>query len=260
MLMCILHIMINLLDPLFAAFARLTVARGILFPDFMERMKLHYVDAAKQSAKDKITDSRLSVITGLQRRDIVRLRKVKTKPPKPNHLSRLIAIWQTEAAYSSSGKPIDLPKNGPEPSFETLARKVRRDVHARTMLDTLVETGTVAISDKDQIVRLLQTSYQPLAGSEDQLIYLANNLGDHLNAATDNVLGHQPPHFERAVHYTQLTPEQVAELKADFDAGQMALLERLGQKAAAMKKLSSGAAQDRFRAGGYFYQTTEGDS
>jgi len=258
--MCILHIMINLLDPLFAAFARLTVARGILFPEFAERMKLHYINAAKHAAKDKITDSRLSVLTGLQRRDIARLREVKTKPPKPTHLSRLVALWQTEAAYTPAGKPLDLPKNGPEPSFESLARNVRRDVHARTMLDTLVETGTVAIDYKDQTVRLLQPSYQPLAGSEDQLTYLANNLGDHLNAATENVLGHQPPHFERAAHYTQLTPEQVAELKAEFDADQMALLERLGQKAAAMKKLSSGAAQDRFRAGGFFYHTTEGDS
>ena len=258
--MCILHIMINLLDPLFAAFARLTVARGILFPEFAERMKRHYVNAARRMAKERVTDSRLSVMTGLQRRDIARLRAFEPKPPRPTHLSRLVALWLTEAAYTSAGKPLDLPKNGPEPSFEALARNLRRDVHARTMLDTLLETGTVELSKDGQTVRLLQSSYQPLAGSEDQLTYLANNLGDHLNAATDNVLGHQPPHFERAVHYTELTPDQVAELKADFESGQMALLEQLSQKAAAMKKLSSGTAQDRFRAGGFFYHTTEGDS
>ena len=260
MYMCILHIMLNLLDPLFAAFARLTVARGILFPEFAERMKLHYVNAAQRMAKGKVTDSRLSVLTGLQRRDIARLRDFQPKPSKPTHLSRLVALWQTEATYAPDGKPLVLPKNGPEPSFEALARNVRRDVHARTMLDTLAETGTVEVNDTDQTVRLLQPSYQPLAGSEDQLTYLANNIGDHLNAATDNVLGYQPPHFERAVHYTHLTSEQVAELKAEFDAGQMALLERLGKKAAAMKELSTGDARDRFRAGGYFYRTTEGDS
>lgn len=256
--MCILHIMINLLDPLFAAFARLTVARGILFPDLIERLKLHYIDAAKDMTDGKITDSRLSVLTGLQRRDIVRLREISPKGQKPNHLSRLVALWQTEPMYSSSGKPNDLPKNGPEPSFEALARIVRRDVHPRTMLDTLVATGTVAVNE-DQTVRLAQTSYQPLSGSEDQLAYLAQNLGDHLNAATDNVLGHTPPHFERAVHYTKLTPEQVKELKADYNAGQMTLFETLSKKAAAMKKLPSKDAQDRFRAGGYFYHTGEGD-
>jgi len=257
--MCILHIMINPLDPLFAAFARLAVARGILFPEFAERMKLHYINAARNMANDKATDSRLSVLTGLQRRDIARLRDFQPRPPKPTHLSRLVSLWKNDAAAAPDGKPLELPKNGPEPSFEALARNVRRDVHARTMLDTLVETGTVEVNDKDQTVRLLMPSYQPLAGSEDRLTYLANNLADHLNAATENVLGHQPPHFERATHYTRLTPEQVAELKALFDKGQLALLEELSRKAAAMKKLPSGVAQVKFRAGGYFYQTTEGD-
>lgn len=256
--MCILHIMLNLLDPLLSAFARLTVARGILFPDLMERLKHHYIDAATDLTTGKITDSRLSVLTGLQRRDIVRLRELPHPEQAPNHLARLVALWQTEPAYNTAGTPNVLAKNGDAPSFEALARIVRRDVHPRTMLDTLQATGTVKITD-DQTVQLLQTSYQPLAGSEDQLAYLANNAGDHLNAATDNVLGQTPPHFERAVHYTQLSADQIVELKAEFDAGQMALLERLSQKAAGMKKLPSEGTQDRFRAGGYFYHTSEGE-
>lgn len=256
--MCILHIMIDPLAPLFKAFARLTVARGILFPDLMERLKHHYIDAAKAMAGGKITDSRLSVLTGLQRRDIVRLREVTPGQQVPNHLARLVALWQNEPAYSTDGKPEALPKNGAAPSFEALARIVRRDVHPRTMLDTLLATGTIAINEDDQTIALIKSFYQPLAGTEDQLAYLANNFGDHLSAATDNVLGKIPPHFERAVHYTGLSSAQIEELKADFDTGQMALLEQLSQKAAAMKKLPSGEATDRFRAGGYFYHTSQG--
>ena len=257
--MCILHIMTNPLDPLFAAFARLTVARGILFPDLMERLKHHYIEAAKSMTNGKITDSRLSVLTGLQRRDIVRLRDIPAKEQTPNHLARLVALWQTETLYSDDGTPIALPQTGPAPSFQSLARDVRRDVHPRTMLDELLATGTVAINEANQSVQLIKSSYQPLAGSEQQLAYLANNFGDHLSAATENVLGHTPPHFERAVHYTGLTAAQIDELKADYNAGQMALLEQLSQKAAAMKKLPSGGATDRFRAGGYFYHTSKGE-
>ena len=120
------------------------------------------------------------------------------------------------------------------PSFETLARAVRRDVHPRAMLDTLAAAGTVRITNDDQVV-LQQTSYQPLAGSEEQIAYLAANAGDHVSAATENVLGRVPRHFERAVHYGDLTADQVAELDAEFRAAQMDILERLGQKAAAMK-------------------------
>jgi hypothetical protein len=191
------------------------------------------------------------VLTGLQRRDVIRLKGFEPRGPRPNHLARLIALWQTGPAYSSA----PLPKNGPAPSFEALAREVRRDVHPRTMLDTLIATETVALDPDSQMVRLLKTSYQPLAGSDDQVAYLSRNLGDHMQAAVENVLGRAPPHFERAVHYSNLTEAQVAELEAEYRAGQMALFERLSAKAAAMKAEARGA--HRFRAGGYFYETSE---
>ena len=75
--MCNLHIMHELLDTLLAPFARLLVARGVLFPDLSERLKAHYVEAAKGLTQGKLTDSRLSVLTGLQRRDIARLKTIQ---------------------------------------------------------------------------------------------------------------------------------------------------------------------------------------
>jgi len=40
-----------------------------------------------------------------------------------------------------------LPRSGPGPSFESLTQGVRHDVHPRTLLDTLLAAGTVALSD-----------------------------------------------------------------------------------------------------------------
>jgi len=247
--------MLTILDVLFAPLARLLVARGIPFPDFAERMKAHYVTAATQAA-GKATDSRLSVMTGLQRREVTRLRGFDPRDERPNHLSRLVALWRTEADYLDGEAPILLPRSGPAPSFEALAWTVRRDVHPRTMLDALVASGTIALTAEGNQVRLLQSSYQPLAGSEDQLAYLTRNLGDHLSAATDNVLGRTPPQFERAVHYSELTTDEVTAL-ADFHRdGQMALFEELSRRAAAMKRTGE-RGPHRFRAGAYFHQTAE---
>lgn len=250
--MCKLHTMLDLLERLLAPVARLLIARGVPFPDFAEQMKRHYVAAAEGLAGEdgqKVTDSRLSVMTGLQRRDIGRLKGTPAPTPRPNHLARLVALWQTSPDTSSEGVAFPLHRSGPAPSFESLARDVRRDVHPRSMLDTLVDTGTVSVAHGHIV--LLQPSYQPLAGSEDQIAYLSDNTGDHLSAATENVLGHEPPHFERAVHYTGLTAEQVAELEQDYREAQMDILKSLSQKAAAMKRTSKGP--HRFRAGGYFY-------
>ncbi len=243
--------MLYMLDTLLAPFARLMVAQGVLFPDLVERLKTHYVAAASDQTEGKITDSRLSVMTGLQRRDIVRLRAADPQEERPNHLATLVALWQTNPIYADKA----LPKNGPEPSFETLARAVRRDVHPRTMLDTLLAAGTV--SQTEDRITLEHTSYQPLAGSEDQLAYLTHNLGDHISSATDNVLGHLPPHFERAVHYTGLTVSQIEELRAEHSAGQMALFEQLSKRASNMKSLPGQSGAHRFRAGAYFYPTSD---
>lgn len=244
--------MLDILDALFAPFARMLVARGIPFADLTERMKAHYVQAARRQAEaeGKATDSRLSVMTGLQRREIARLKDFAPRDERPNHLARLIALWRTAPGYQDGGAPRDLPKNGAEPSFEDLARQVRRDVHARTMLDALEAAGAVVVTD--QTVRLLATSYQPLAGSDDQIAYLARNLGDHMAAATDNVLADAPPHFERAVHYSGLDAEAVAELDAEYRKGQMALFEAISRRAEAMKAAGR-TGSTRFRAAGYFY-------
>lgn len=244
-------------DALFAPIARLLVARGVLFPALAERMKAHYVQAALEAGGGKTTDSRVSVQTGLQRRDVARLRGEAVKDRRPNHLSRLVALWQTDPAYRAPDGPMTLPRTGPAPSFEALALMVRRDVHARTMLDALIAAGTVALSEDGQVVRLLQTSYQPLAGSDDQLAYLSRNLGDHLSAAFENVQGRQPPHFERAVHYTGLTGEQVQELATLFATREMALFQEISQTAAAMKRANATPGRWRFRAGGFFYQVED---
>ena len=244
--------MLNLLDTLLAPTARLLVARGVPFPDFAERMKAHYLAAAQNLADgEKVTDSRLSMMTGLQRRDVSRLKDAELKETRTHHLSRLVALWQTDKAYN--GQP--LPRTGPSPSFEALAQTVHKDVHPRTMLDTLEASGTIQLEGEQ--IRLVKTSYQPLAGSEDQISYLSKNTGDHLTAAMENVLGQQPPHFERAVHYTRLTADQVSELHTEFSKLEMEIYEKISQKAAQMKKEETGT--HRFRAGSYFYRSEDAE-
>ena len=256
--MCILHIM-QIFDALFAPIARLLVARGVLFPDLVERMKAHYVAAALAESGAKTTDSRVSVLTGLQRRDVARLRGEDVRDQRPNHLSRLVALWQTGPEWSKDGHAQPLPRSGAAQSFDSLALAVRRDVHARSVLDALVSAGTVTVSDDGQVVTLRQESYQPLAGSTDQLEYLSRNLGDHAQAAFENVQGREFPHFERAVHYSGLTEAQVAALAARFSAAEMALFREISQTAAEMKRGNAAPGKMRFRAGGYFYRTEDAD-
>lgn len=240
----------RVLDALLAPIARLLVARGVPIAEVIERLKLHFVRAARDQAGGRATDSRMAVMTGLQRRDVARLLAApEAERRKVNHLSRLVALWQTDPRFAGR----DLPRNG-EDSFEALAQTIRRDVHPRSMLEQLVQAGTVQIDAADR-VHLRQSSYQPLAGSEEQMAYLADNAGDFLATVTGNVLAQSAPFFERAVHYNGLSKAAVAALDARFREGQMALLLDLNASAARLAEESPG--RHRFRAGGYFHARDE---
>lgn len=247
--------MTRFLDSILAPFTRLLVRRGLLIGVVTERLKLHYVRAARSLAGPRATESRISVMTGLQRREIARLSALPgngLSGKKVNHLSRLVQIWQTDPRFAGR----DLDRAGPGDTFETLALSIRRDVHPRTMIDQLTEAGTISLTEKDRL-RLEQPSYQPFAGSEDQLDYFADNAGDYMAAATANILTADAPFFERAAHFNGLSPEAVAKVEAAFRTGEMALLQRIATEAATLQKESPGT--HRFRAGGYFYTMDEAE-
>jgi hypothetical protein len=247
--------MLRFLDTILAPLARLLVRRGVLIGAATERLKLHYVRAAQAMAGPKPTDSRVSVMTGLQRREVVRLSALPDGAPadrKVNHLSRLVQIWQTDPRFAGR----DLDRAGPGHTFETLALGIRRDVHPRTMMDQLEEAGTISVTSEGRL-RLVQASYQPLAGSEAQLDYFADNAGDFLSAATENILSEKAPFFERAAHFNQLSPEAVAQLETRFRDRATALLREMATEAEVLQQQSPGT--HRFRAGGYFYSTDEAE-
>ncbi len=234
----------TVLDALLAPISRLCVARGVLFAEAAERLKAQFVRAAIGQIDGKVTDSRLSVMTGLQRRDIARLRaEPDNAQPPVNHLSRLVAQWVAQGGDAFTRK-----------SFDSLAQEIRRDVHPATMLAQLRDAGTVAVTDED-MVELLARSYQPLPGTGAQLDYLARNGGDFLTAATANVMQDPAPFFERAVHYNQLSADAVAVLEAEYRAAQMQVLQQINAHAAALQATKPGHM--RFRAGGYFYKEDE---
>ncbi len=245
--------MLRVLDSLLRPVARLLVASGYRFADAAERLKLAYVAAATARAGARATDSRISVMTGLQRRDIARLRAEAEEPRQDaaQPLARVIFVWRTDPRYAGH----DLPRSGEEGSFDALVRSLRRDVHPRSVLDELVAVGAVSLQEGDR-VRLEQDSFQPAAGSAAQLDYLAANAGDMLGAAVANAgAAGQAPYFERAAHFNRLAPAAVAELDALFRQQQMDLLRKIAARAQHLQQTAPGTC--RFRAGGYFYHEDE---
>ncbi|MEM7744308.1 MAG: DUF6502 family protein, partial [Pseudomonadota bacterium] len=197
----------------------------------------------------RLTDSRLHVLTGLQRKDIKALRAEADLPEAPNAgpVARVLGYWL------GADLPDRLPLRGAPPSFEALVAEVSRDVHPRTIQDELVRLGLADVSD-GQIQRTAD-AFVPAADDDRLLGYLGANLGDHALVAVENVLTApaQGPNFERAAHYNHLTPEACAELDALSRQLLGEALAALNARAAALQQRDVGqtGAFGRFRVGAY---------
>jgi len=240
------------------------LAKRIPIQSAVELLKRKYVLVSQEtfSLPDKrLTDSRISVLTGLQRKDIKTIRasdkdeSIKWST-EINPLSRLIAHWSATPEYQNKhGTPLPLAKTGQHPSFETLVRTISKDIHPRTMLDDLDSLGLIK-SEEDKII-LIADAFIPQSDEGTLLKYLANNLGDHAKAAVANVLASpkKAPHFERAVHYNTLTPESLNELETLSRELQQKALEEINAKALTLQKADTDKpdATGRFRCGVFIY-------
>jgi len=238
----------DMLDRLLRPLARLAIAKGLRYADMAESMRRSYIDVAVKNSGSNTTVSGLSVMTGLQRRDVSRLlenpNNSERKPP--DHLPQLVAQWLARF----DGAP--LPQHGADGSFDALAKSIRKDIHPRSMLDALVAAGTVAAQAGE--VSLLKNAHVPLEGSEAQIQYLGQNVGDHLATAVGNVLG-DPTAYDLAVHYNGLNVESVHALENLWRARMEPVLRELNAKALEYQTNENGPA--RFRAGGYFHLESE---
>ncbi len=199
----------TLLEPV----ARLAVARGLTYSTAEDLLKAAFVEAARRaqpsSAGERIV-SRVATATGLTRREVTRLLDARQALPaaRPAPATQVFTRWQADPSlHDAGGRPVALPRTGPAPSFETLARSVTQDVHPRSLLDELRRLGLVDVVD--DTVTLRHDSVVPAGDSGRAYRFLGSNVGDHLAAAVDNVLGETPPHVEQAVFADELSDESM---------------------------------------------------
>lgn len=209
----------SLLEPL----ASLAVARGLPFASVEDLLKAAFVEAARraqpESAGQRIV-SRVATATGLTRREVGRLLGTAgaLPPARPSPATQVFTRWRADPALRNGrGQPIALPRQGPAPSFDALARSVTQDVHPRSVLDELCRLGLAAVEGDE--VKLLRESVVAASDSERAYGFLGHNVGDHLRASIANVLADSPPYVEQAVFADELSEESMAAFR-DIARGQ----------------------------------------
>lgn len=248
----------RLLRPL----VRLCISAGMTFPALSQLLRELYVNVAEHdfalSGKDQ-TDSRVSLLTGIHRKEVSRLRgagaPVNAVPAAVSRTGAIIARWLASPRFcDASGKPLPLPRStdGSSASFEELVSSVTRDVRPRAVLDEWLDRRIVTIDANDNIL-LAEAAFVPQHGDDDKLYYFGRNLQDHLAAAAANILGSKPPFLERAVHYDGLSAELAERLEARSRELALEMLQTLNREAHAASETDPGGEQ-RWNCGVYVFR------
>lgn len=244
---------------------RLLLQHGINYTMLIEELKKLYIKVAEEDfplEKRAQSDSRITLLTGVHRKDVKRLREAdhQEEPAvKAKSLgAQLIARWLGDPLYQDEhGQPLPLARtaaDGGGLSFESLMQSVSKDIRARPVLDEWIRQGVVTV-DQDGRVHLNMEAFVPEQGMEEKLFFLRQNVRDHLATAVDNLAGQQPAQLERCVYYDGLSESEVKELHAYASEQGMKILKAINKRAMQMQaepEESRGKPDRRMNFGVYF--------
>ncbi|MDP5219755.1 DUF6502 family protein [Ruegeria sp. 2205SS24-7] len=244
-----------LLEPL----AQAMVAHGVTLGTATEALKKALLAAAESTSASPLSDSRASLLTGLHRKDVKRLRGLTDDAPEKrssNAAALVISHWATSPEYQdASGAPRDLSRKGGEdgPGFDDLVRLARIDMAPGTVLNTLLDHEIVE-TDETGNLRLLTHAFLASGGGAEQVAAYQATLSAHLRAATQNLLAApgDARNFDRAVRYSHLSLESIEQLRQLSEEQAQTLLQDINALARTLQdRDESGGHRGRFVMGAY---------
>lgn len=186
---------------------RLAVRHSVRLLEVIELLKLVFLEVAAEELEhrgEKPNVSKLSVMTGVHRKDAARLYRDKGEIRRPpDVLSRTLGLWRNSALYqTSAGAPRVLTYEGPESEFVQLVREVTTDVAPHTVLHELQRRQMVERSARGLRLLTAQRTTLPTEVLEGYKM-MGEDIADLLDAGEFNL--------------REETTDRTLHLKTEFD-------------------------------------------
>jgi hypothetical protein len=253
----------KLLRPLI----RILLRNHISFGAFSDLAKRVYVEVAVEEfglPNRKQSVSRVSILTGLSRKEVARVRQLPIPDDaeavgRYNRAARVVTGWIRDAAFSDGlGTPAVLSVEGTGASFTELVRRFSGDVPVRAVLDELLRNGLVERLAEGK-VRLLSRAFVPRTEETEKLSILGTDVSDLIRTIDHNLrAGEADALFQRKVAYDNLPQEILPQLRALSRERAQALLEEmdrwLSQHDRDVNPSAQGTGQKRGGIGIYYFE------
>ncbi len=260
----------KILEPL----AHLMLKYNISHSEFSELARRSYVKMAFKYftiPNRKKTNSRVSVITGLSRPEVIRLAR-QTEDEEPitkgplNRATRVIGGWLQDPDFiDDNNQPRELLLRGEVNSFNELVTRYSGGITARAILDELLRVEAVSLIDK-QTVKLKHHGYVPINSESEIIEMVSKHAGDMLGTIVHN-LSSEPDdrYFQRQVSYIDIPESIDKEFKILCHEKSLEMILELNHWLAEKKKTTqtqSGETKSRVGLGIYYFknETDKGES
>jgi len=198
---------------------RILMRYEISHREFSEIAKQAYVDVAYEHfsiPNRKSTYSRVAVLTGLTRKEVMRLStgEAENRPTSGRSLNRATVViggWLRDTEFlNDDNTPKLLPLQGEQGSFEKLVTRYSGNVTVRAILDELERINAIRLTS-DDTVELISKGYVPQHDASKKIDIISSSAADLLETAAFN-LDHDntDARFQRRVVYERI-PEQLVE-------------------------------------------------
>ena len=166
----------------------------------------------------EVNVSRLSIATGIHRRDVMRLwRDQLPKESTVNFLTKVIGQWQGDARFQDGRKkPRILTVEGANSEFSTLVSSVSKDINSYTVLFELERAGIVEKSERG--LSLKKKSVAPNAADLTAgLELLSSDMSDLLTGIETNIFSDPSiKNLHITTAYDNIPADAAEEIKAEL--------------------------------------------
>jgi hypothetical protein len=211
------------LNRLLRPLARILLRHNISYLTFSDLAKRVFVEVAESeflSAGRKQSLSRVAMLTGLSRKEVLRVKRLSFSTDgealaQQGRSIRVINGWTHDRRFQDDiGNPRVLDFDNNEASFSNLVRFHSGDIPPRAVLDELVRIGLVELLS-DGRIRLISRVYVPREGIVEKISILGVETADLLNTIDHNIHAENAdPFFQRKVCYFRFPERYLPELRA----------------------------------------------
>lgn len=247
--------LLQAIQQIFRPLARLLMSRGISYGQACEMLKIAMVKEATIQTGSELTDSRVSVKTGIHRKEVKRIKTERddvTLHVEGSIYSQVLAKW-----ISLGDPPPVLNRTKSldnHMTFDTLVSSISSDVRPRAVLEEFLENGIVKGLKNDTLTLQLD---KVIVGQSEELKtkYLGMNIHDHLSVAVNNILEIQNPHLERCVYFHGLSENAAKKLHKLAEQLAMKALLEFNASGQVMIENTKNHGDQRVNFGTYFYKS-----